>query len=84
MLIDGSETSVTPVPGFGFISFNVPAGNHLVTVELRPTPIRRVGFLVSLCSLAILLLAAAAAYLHRVLEDAAALTDDAIAKDCQG
>jgi hypothetical protein len=81
VLIDGSETSVTPVPGFGSISFNVPAGQHVITVEMRPTPIRRLGFLVSLCSLAILLLAAVTAYLHRVLEDAAALADDAIAKD---
>jgi hypothetical protein len=74
-------TTVTPVRGFGLISFNVPAGNHLITVELRPTHIRRVGFLASLCSLAILLLAAAAAYLHRVLADAAALADAAIAED---
>lgn len=81
VLIDGRETTVTPAPGLGLLSFGVPAGQHLVIVELRPTRIRRTGFLVSLCSLAILLLVAATAYMHRVFEDAAASEAEAIAGD---
>jgi uncharacterized membrane protein len=69
VLIDGHETSITPAPNFGLISFQVPAGQHTITVVLRPTEVRRFASLVSLLSLAALLLAAIAVYIHQVLED---------------
>jgi hypothetical protein len=69
VLIDGKETGTKPAPNFGLISFQVPAGQHTLTVVLRPTAVRRFASLVSLLSLAVLLLAAVATYLHQVLED---------------
>jgi hypothetical protein len=62
VLIDGRETAVWPAPGFGEISFAVPAGQHLVTVELRPTRVRRAGSMISFAALLALLLAAIAGY----------------------
>jgi hypothetical protein len=79
VLIDGRETTAAAAPPFGLLSFTIPAGQHLVTVELRPTRVRRLSFILSLCSLAILILVAATAYTRRVLEDAAASVAPAIA-----
>jgi len=50
-LIDGHETPVTPAPTFGMISFTIPAGRHIVALELRQTPVRRFALLVSLVTL---------------------------------
>jgi len=51
VMIDGRETSVTPAPVFGLISFTIPAGRHMVAVELRPTPLRRYALIISLVTL---------------------------------
>jgi hypothetical protein len=69
VLIDGHETSITSAPNLGLISFQVPAGQHTITVVLQPTEVRRFASLVSLLSLAALLLAAIADCIHQVLED---------------
>ena len=61
VLIDGHETTISPAPVFGTISFEVPPGQHTITVELRPTPVRRVGLIISLATLAMLLSILAAA-----------------------
>jgi hypothetical protein len=45
------------------ISFVVPPGSHLVEVELRPTPVRRVAVLISVLTFTLLLLALAGAYI---------------------
>ena len=61
VLIDGHETAVSPAPVFGAISFQVPPGNHTVTIELRPTMVRRIAPIISMLTLGILLIALAAA-----------------------
>jgi hypothetical protein len=62
VLIDGRQTSVTPSPLFGLLSFTVPAGPHHITVELRRTPVRRAALMISLATLIALLIALVAAY----------------------
>ena len=74
--IDGRKTSITPAPIFGLISFMVPAGQHDIRVELRPTRVRRLAFVFSMLSLFVLLLAATAAYIHQVLEGTLTFTED--------
>jgi hypothetical protein len=59
--IDGRETSIVPEPTFGLISFLVPAGQHDIKFELLPTRVRHLAFMLSLLTLAALLLAIAAA-----------------------
>ena len=56
VLVDGLETPIAPAPIFGTITFPVPPGQHVITVELRPTRIRRLGLMVSILGLAMLLL----------------------------
>ncbi len=51
VLIDGRETAATPAPGFGTLSFTIPAGQHAIRVELRRTNVRRNSMLLSLGSL---------------------------------
>jgi hypothetical protein len=63
VLIDHRPTTVSPAPSFGMISFVVPPGSHLVEVELRPTPVRRVAVLISVLTFTLLLLALAGAYI---------------------
>jgi hypothetical protein len=53
VLVDGHEVAASPALESGEITFNVPAGQHNVLVELRPTPIRRWSFYVSLATAAI-------------------------------
>jgi hypothetical protein len=55
VFVDGRETPVTPAPTFGMIAFTIPAGNHVVVVEFRRTPIRCFGLLISLVTIASLL-----------------------------
>jgi hypothetical protein len=62
VLIDGHAAPITPVPIFGTISFQVPPGSHTITVELQPTALRRVALLISVTTLAILLILFAARY----------------------
>jgi uncharacterized membrane protein len=57
VLVDGRETPITPAPIFGTITFPVPPGQHVITVELRPTRIRRFALMVSIVGLVMLLLA---------------------------
>jgi hypothetical protein len=68
VLIDGRETAVTPAPGFGMLSFGIPAGQHLVTVELRQTGVRRFALIVSILFFALLMLVLVGAYLATSLE----------------
>lgn len=65
--IDGQETGITPAPISGLISFMAPAGSHIIRVQLRPTTVRRRAFVLSLLTLAALLLAVVAAYVDRAL-----------------
>jgi len=50
VLVDDREVAAAPAPVSGEITFNVPAGIHNVQVELRPTPIRRWSFYLSLAT----------------------------------
>ena len=59
VLVDGREAPITPSPIFGTITFPVAPGQHVITVDFRPTPIRRFAVMVSIVVLAMLLLAGA-------------------------
>jgi hypothetical protein len=50
VLVDDREVATSPASDSGELTFNVPAGTHNVLVELRPTPIRRWSFYVSLAT----------------------------------
>jgi 6-pyruvoyl-tetrahydropterin synthase related domain len=65
VLLDGEPIAARPASGTGFITFDLPAGEHDVRLELRPTRVRRIATLVSLATAATLLLAAIAAILRR-------------------
>ncbi|MGH7926131.1 MAG: hypothetical protein ACREQH_16230 [Candidatus Binatus sp.] len=52
VLVDDREVPTSPASDSGEITFNVPAGTHNVLVELRPTPIRRWSFYLSLVTAA--------------------------------
>ncbi|MGB6564305.1 MAG: hypothetical protein WBE69_17035 [Candidatus Binataceae bacterium] len=65
VLIDGRETAVTPAPAFGTISFLIPPGQHVIAVELLPTPVRRFALMVSMLTFALLLLAAVISWVWR-------------------
>ena len=54
VLIDGQKTAVSPAPTFGAISFQVPPGQHMIEVELRPTPVRHLASLISIWALLLL------------------------------
>jgi hypothetical protein len=56
VLVDGEPTPVTPVPVRGTMAFELPAGEHHVVLELRPTAVRRWSSYVS--AVAVLLCAA--------------------------
>ena len=54
VLVDDREVATSPASDSGELTFNVPAGTHNVLVELRPTPIRRWSFYVSLATAALM------------------------------
>ncbi|MFZ2061800.1 MAG: hypothetical protein WAU82_12365, partial [Candidatus Binatus sp.] len=56
VLVDDREVATSPASDSGELTFNVPAGTHNVLVELRPTPIRRWSFYVSLATIALMAL----------------------------
>ena len=56
VLVDDREVATSPALESGEITFNVPAGTHNVSVELRPTPIRRWSFYLSLATAALMAL----------------------------
>ena len=56
VLVDDREVATSPASDSGEMTFNVPAGTHNVLVELRPTPIRRWSFYVSLATAALMTL----------------------------
>jgi len=61
VLVDDREVPSSPASDSGQITFNVPAGSHNVSIELRPTPIRRWSWYLSLAtgaSLSLMLLVA--------------------------
>jgi hypothetical protein len=51
VLVDGERVNVTPVPVRGTMRFDLPAGEHQVVIELRPTPVRRWSAYVSAAAL---------------------------------
>jgi uncharacterized membrane protein YfhO len=53
-LVDNTEVPISPASVSGEITFNVPAGTHNVQLELRPTPIRRWSFYLSVVTLALI------------------------------
>ncbi len=56
VLVDDREVATSPAPESGEITFNVPAGTHDVTIELRPTAIRRWSYYISLATTALMAL----------------------------
>jgi hypothetical protein len=50
VLVDDREIPSSPASDSGQITFNVPAGSHNVSIELRPTPIRRWSWYLSLAT----------------------------------
>jgi len=56
--INGEKADITPSQGTGLITIPVPAGESDITITFRETPLRLVANLVSLLSLAVLLLVA--------------------------
>jgi hypothetical protein len=56
VLVDNQEVPTSPASDSGEITFNIPAGTHSVSVELRPTPIRRWSYYLSLVTAAALTL----------------------------
>jgi len=50
VLIDDRQVATSPASDSGQITFNLPAGTHNVSVELRPTPIRRWSYYLSLAT----------------------------------
>jgi hypothetical protein len=56
VLVDDREVATSPASESGEITFNIPAGTHNVSVDLRPTPIRRWSHYLSLATAAILTL----------------------------
>jgi hypothetical protein len=56
VLVDDREVPTSPALESGQITFNVPVGTHNVSVELRPTPIRRLSTYISLFAAALLAL----------------------------
>ena len=67
VLIDGRETAAAPAPPFGLLSFPVPAGQHDITVEFRPTPVRHLASMISILAFVVLLLALAAVFVVRLM-----------------
>jgi hypothetical protein len=53
--VNGQPTPITPAVPHGFITFEVPAGESLIQLELNDTPARRIGKLISLASLLMLI-----------------------------
>ena len=66
--IDGADTTVSPTPLYGIISFQVPPGRHTIAIEMRPTPVRRIGSMLSLFTLALMLLVAMGSFVYRALK----------------
>lgn len=54
VLVDAREVATSPASVSGEITFTVPAGTHNVSVELRPTPIRRWSLYASLATVALM------------------------------
>lgn len=52
VIVDGEAIASTPLEQFGLVSFELPAGGHVVEVVLRETPLRRAANGVTLGALA--------------------------------
>ncbi|MCD6285467.1 MAG: hypothetical protein J7M39_06095 [Anaerolineae bacterium] len=52
--VDGAPASCSPMPGSGRATVTVPAGNHTVTLQLRPTTLQLVSGALSLTSAIVL------------------------------
>jgi len=56
VLVDDRQVATAPASDSGEITFNVPAGAHNVSVELRPTPVRQWSYYISLATAALMTL----------------------------
>jgi hypothetical protein len=56
VLVDDRQVATSPASDSGEITFNVPAGAHNVSVELRPTPVRQWSYYISLATAALMTL----------------------------
>ncbi|MBI4514823.1 MAG: hypothetical protein HY699_03280 [Deltaproteobacteria bacterium] len=72
--VDGEETAIEPVPVRGTIRFRLPPGEHRVTLDLQPTSLRRFAGLLTLATLAALVLAMVG---HRIVARSAFPTNTA-------
>jgi hypothetical protein len=54
--VDQREVAISPQPVTGLLTFEVPAGTHEVTLELRPTYVRSAARNVSLGAAAVVML----------------------------
>jgi hypothetical protein len=57
--VDGVSTPISAVPVRGTMKFDVPAGEHQVVLQLRQTPTRRWGLIVTIVTALLLVLVAA-------------------------
>ena len=57
--VDGVSTPISGVPVRGTMKFDVPAGEHQVVLQLRQTPARRWGLIVTIVTALLLVLVAA-------------------------
>ncbi len=56
VLVDDREVATSPAPESGLLTFTVPSGTHDVLVALRPTPIRRWSYYLSIVTAALMAL----------------------------
>lgn len=55
--LEGQRIELRPLEGLGFVQFDVPEGEHQLSLKLRPTPLRRIaefGSLVALLSILVM------------------------------
>ena len=64
VLLDGQPIEARPARETGLITFDLPAGEHHIRLELLPTAVRRAGMWISLATMASLLVAVVVARLR--------------------
>ncbi len=62
--VDGQEVPLTPTEGQGLISVTVPAGEHVIHIQLRDMPVHTVSKVLTGASLLLLLVACAVGWLR--------------------
>ena len=63
--VDGTPAPITPTPVRGTMQFAVPPGQHVVSLELRSTPLRHKASVISIATLLVLAAAIGAERRHR-------------------